>query len=658
MATFYIDPTRANGTRAEAAAYTPAGLTAGNIYGTAQAAYAAAGGNNHTFLARKGLFHDPVGGVFYASLNTKTGCTFGAYIDTALGDTTALENPIFDGFYYMAPTDANDALWTHNAASPGTWYIEFDGTSGKPTAAATPTSLRTGGVNNGALNRPGNSQRCIGEFQRPANTLANVGASNWPLPCTGETQGIWFCNISSPFRLTVWTGSTTKAPPTFHNGIQLTMSGLSVQRGFISRNGGINNVIQDITLWGVWSASYGHQTMTASAMSGTRIRRTASYAGTGSCYVLTGSGSGPFPISDIIIEDSTVDRMVGKYGIDTASIDFMNDEIVFLEQNVTNVIFRRFNFTTSTNHTAVRISSEAGGSLYNPTAITLLDGTITFVNATDGRGFGISNSKGVWVDNVTVNRAPTKSQITGQNITVSNCTFNNMSFNNDWTNPYWMVEVGNFSGDIQNLNLVFDHNVYDASQSPMCLSPFVFTTFNSSSFGLNTNQCAITNSLFILNNNNQGMFTLAPSGTTAQTNFPIQNQNIKNNYCCRPDGAALNATGFTSPTYAFTVDQPLNGFLGSSGNLTGTYAAAKVDPTYMPNATSPLVAAGLRAVSMTMSDGSAYNLQDRSDARKFAYKNVPSIGKYEPISSRTASIARQTAAARITAAARSTRVIG
>jgi hypothetical protein len=193
MTTWYVDASMPTDT---ADGLTPA--TAKQNYKTA---YLAAT-DGDTILLRAGRCYAPVAG-FYTQVRKRL--TIEPY-DLTPGADPWDDYPCLDSLTYE---NADATGWAH--AGSGVWYKVF--------GSAKTVRLWTGGSNTGVLK----SQRTIGTARsRTPGATADVEATI----ITALTNGagdVWHpCGSGLSWRLYVYTGSTTVAPPAFYNGLVLS----------------------------------------------------------------------------------------------------------------------------------------------------------------------------------------------------------------------------------------------------------------------------------------------------------------------------------------------------------------------------------------------------------------------------------------------------
>jgi hypothetical protein len=199
--------------------------------------------SNDTLLFRKDRFYDPFNG-FYPVIGfpeLRQNLTIGTY------GPDGEPSPVFDSLTYEA---SNATGWALEGAGTGVWSKFY-------TTSNVVGRLFVGGYNNG--NRV--NLRNPGTAMRRAKTATGSLASG---PTNGNTtvaaiianlnaQDIWWSgNASVGWKLFIYTGSDTIAPPAFYNGLAMQMTDqatLGSSAAFTIRNAQ-DVLIENIDSWG------------------------------------------------------------------------------------------------------------------------------------------------------------------------------------------------------------------------------------------------------------------------------------------------------------------------------------------------------------------------------------------------------------------------
>jgi len=626
MTIFYIDPTSGadqNGGNpiADGTSFTPAvgskGL--GVIYSNMATAYLAAGGSGHQFYCRRGYYHNRSGIAFFSSFLTKSNCVFGDY-----GAPSAFK-PILDGFLYHSPTAAADALWTHSGN--GVWYIELAGATGQA------RSFRTGV----GTSEYSNTSRELGQYWNPAFSVTDLGKNN-----DGIKQSIWFPDTGSPYRITVYTGSTTQAPPSFYNGITIAQPGVTVSNGLVFRNGAANNICKNLEIRGTCVATLGSSILTSGGTSNLVFNGVDSIACSKACIVFNSEGAAGYIVRGASWTNGIIDsKATGPQSINSPVTDFQNDDPIKIADACEGILINTFKVYCGTVHTAINVSPDnSSAPTQFPSNIIISNGYIEFTSeSNDGRALGIDNVKGCILQGLTFRNTSTKCQVGGQDTYIIGCDFGPLAYNSDASNQRFLLEITNFPAQIAPTNTVVINNVFRTQGNPISKSAIGINTYSTAVAGVGANAISICNNLAILDPQD-GFIALAPYNAAAQAAKPINaTQQITNNYVCRSDGSAglastANVSG-TIQTDTYVNDQPLNGFLASSGNIGGTLDLATLNSDFVPKSGSPLIGAGTGLIARTTSGGLAFNLGTHMDRTGLSFKNPPTIGAYEKGFTRT-----------------------
>lgn len=623
MTIYYIDPTSGadqNGGNAiaDGTAFTPAvgSLGLGVIYKDMATAYGVAGGSGHTFAMRRGYFHNPVGNVFLAVFIQKTDCIIRDY-----GASTAAL-PVLDGYAYQSPTAANAALWTHSGG--GVWYYEPPGASGRCRLVRS----NVGYAGDSKTDRP------LGDFERSAATLGDVS-----LDGTNETGGIWYGATSGAYRITMYTGSTTIAPPIFFNGLAFAQAGYGVSNGISFRNSAARNKVMNLQIRGCATSALGAIQMTTGGVDGILFKDIVLEATYGNWCYLVGNGASGYTVKNVEFNNiQTNSYVTGPRSTDTPTIDGQNDDIFNFQDAVYGTKIINCEVNCSTVHAAFNTDGDA---TYSPRQLLIYNCVVNFTNSIDGRCFGLRKLYGGVLARIKIRGPSTKSQLGGQDLRVIGCDFGPLTYNSDSTNQRFLLEITNFAGDPAPRNVIVAHNVFSTLGSLVERACIGINTYSTSTAGVIANTIAIVNNFATLELQD-GFVCTAPYDAAAQVANPISNQNITNNYVTRSDGAAAlattgNSTG-TLQSNVFTANQPLNGFIGSVSNIGATLGQALVTVDNVPLSGSPLLLAGVNTISMTDSFGLNYNFGYCRDFNGVVFNNPPSIGAYEKTYTRTARV--------------------
>jgi len=530
MTIAYIDPTLAiDDTTAvgwpftSGATYTPTSFVGGSIgtgkiYNTPAAAYTDLGGGGHQFCLRYGYFHNRTGTALFAAFWSKSFCTVRGY------GNRLLAKPVLDGFIYQSPTPANDALWTHSGG--GVWYYE------PPGAVSQCRSFRTGVGFSG----DSNTSRVMGKYWRPASSAGNVTYGS-----IGETGGIWFGANSGPWRITVYTGSTTVAPPTFYNGITISQQGSGVANGLVCRNGGSYNIFKDFQIWGSAFVGCGAATHTTAGVDGISFQNVDMIGCLKTGFQSASIGASGY-ISRNVSWSGIYNAMIsGPDGADTPTVDIQNDDIFQINENSEGTYIHDFQVYVGTVHTVLNMASETGGILYRPSQTVIRNGiAIMDKYGIDGRPIGVSAIKGLIIDNFEAYNFSTKAQIGGQDITIINSYFGPLGYNSDPSNQRSLLEFTNFAGDPAALNINVLHNVFDTRGLGLVKAAVGVNTYPTASFSVAKDQILLANNICIMDPQD-GFFNLTPYNSVAQ-GFPMPVVNGTLSAATVGAGRTLNAT--------------------------------------------------------------------------------------------------------------------
>jgi len=627
MTIYYIDPSLAvDDTGAlgypftSGAAYTPTGVAgsrgAGKIYALASDAYTNAGGNTHQFYFRRSFYHDKSSGVFLSAFITKTGLVVDSYGTGAL--------PVLDGFLSYPPGPASDALWTYSGN--GLWYIEPAG------ATSVAYTLRTG------MGPISTTSRKIGSFWRRAYSVADIG----PTACDTK-QSIWFSDTGSPYRITVYTGSSTMAPPSYYNGIQITQNGSGVGTGLINRNGAAYNTFKNIDIWGVNNNGIGCASLTTASVNNISFNNVNLY-GCWNVYArFAANGASGYTIKGVSYTNSIVDNLAfGPNSIDNATLFWQKDDPIFVQDLVEGALIYNVSVKTGSIHTALNISSDNDSSpTYLPRSIVMGKVKVEqYLEAVDGRALGVNNAVGVILSGITTINTSAKSQVSGQNVYIVGCNFGPLNVNYTASEQRFLLELTNFPNCISPLNRNVINNTFRTEGPALNKAAIGINTYSTAVTGVPASSLCISNNLAILDPTD-AFIARAPYNAAADAAKPISNtQQILNNYVCRSDGSTglattANATG-TIAADSYVNDQPLNGFMASSGNFGNTLSVAQVNSALVPTSSSPLLRTGVYGIALTDASGLSFTFYSRKDNKGVPYYNPPTIGAYESSYSRTA----------------------
>lgn len=619
MTIIYIDPNLAiDDTTAvgwpfsNGSAYTPTGVQGskgpGVIYDSPANAYSSVAGSGHQYGLRRGRFFDRVGAALFNAYWTKSFCTTFTW-----GDPTAAK-PVLDGHIYHTPTPANDALWTY--AGAGTWYIELAGATNACRA------FRTGV----GFDPDSKTSRRVGKFWIPAANVNDVVGHK------GGVTGIWFGATGAPYRITVYTGTAAIAPPTFYGGISISQQGSGVANGLIVRNGASYNQFRDFQIWGAAFEGCGADSFTAGGAVGNTFEGVDIIA----CYknqVIFGSNQAAGFIarsnswSGLI--DMQQDNIESK---DNPTTNFLNDDLIKMVDGTEGTYIHDFEVRCNTVHTVINMTPESGGILYRPKNNTIMRGKITMSQyAIDGRALGIGAVQGLNIIDVYITGTCTKSQVSGQNINIVACYFGPLAYNAQANNQRSTLEITNLNGDPAVLDVNILNNVFNTSGNSVAKAAISINTYVTAVAGVAANVVCIANNIAI-GDLTDAFFAKLPYNAAADAAKPISNQQILNNYFVRADGATAiastgNATGDIQND-AFSLTQPLNGFMGSSGNLGGTAAVAKVSTDGFPASDSPVIGAGATDISRVDAAGNTYIKSFFVGAFGKIFGKTPNIGRY------------------------------
>ena len=593
---YYVDPSMAvdeGPIKSNGQAYTPPGVnkkgaayTPGFIYGTFAAALAAASGTYNFILLRRGFYHAP-------TPNYIVGVSFLTISD--YGSVT-LEKPRFDLNQYLAPTLAEDSLWTNNFN--GTWSRVFAGTT---SVTAAKSAFWAGALN------VSNTSRLQGVFKRRAPTLASV-----------DKNAPWYIDPGGPFTVTIWTGSNNVAPPSFYNGIAVNLAAAlaSPNQCLQFRNSCNDILVSYLTIIGAPKAVVGCGNFTTGGVTNLTFDNiTLHSCADGFGYIA--DNAGVYSILNPRITNLTIDANVTAEGNDTDNTT-MNADWITADNNVYGLLVDKFTITTGNCHAALNITN-------NPTAIprnfVFSNGTITFITGVnDGRGFGLNLIQNTLVKNVTIVNQASTSELSGVSVRLENVIWKGGQKNIDEKEGrlFLIIEsrVPPDSGDSD--RLVLEHCVFDQTNSAdLSLVTCVgFRCFASAGGALPIDAGAVTiaNCLAILKPG--GGFVGIHPGVALGLAATVGNQIITNNYVTRPDGAPVNKQGRYQDAVSTWTDELLNGFIGTT-SITGTVLAAlNITSGYKPNSGSPLIGAGV-------------HLGYRQDSESIQYRNPPTIGAYE-----------------------------
>lgn len=561
----YIDPTLGaddGGPYAEGAAYNPSypladgsASPAGHIYSTCKAAYDAASGNGHRYYLRKGYCHDPVSGVFFTSLFTRSNTWFSAY-----GPAEA-ETPVLDAVVYLS--DATG--WTPHGSVPGAWNYSLTGVTADN--ADVKGRLWVGRENSGPLV----SQRSVGTSRRRAAlSVANLSLTN-----SSENAGLWYVTAGSPSVLTVMSDVSTE-PPIYWGGIGLVFENLSAgtARGIVMRNGASGNRVSDLAVSGTTFKPLGISGITTDSTCDSNAFvniDTRSFIGDG--FIVSGASAARNITNtyvsglSAILDSSALESDAGTTN------DFANSNPMTLYGFADTTYIHNFVYEGHSVHSVF----DANLTSNDPPSNVFVDGvTITFfAGSSDGRAWGGFVDSG-YFRNFAITGAPTRSQWGGINFEVAYGTVSNSTNTNkdakDQYQFFKMVTTGQPTGTTTAGFAIHDVT-FDIANDPLAKCAVWFEGFDAAALGASGEPAANAVELYdciVIASNSQGLIV---NGTqpTAPDAWPSQNihDNVVVNAAAIGQNFSTATSGSSPPTY---TTQALNGYFGCSWNSVVTSA--------------------------------------------------------------------------------------
>lgn len=557
----YIDPTLGaddGGPYAEGATYDPSFLLAdgsaspsGKIYSTCKAAYDAAAGDGHRYYLRKGYFHDPVSGVFFNSLFTRSDTLFSAY-----GPASA-SLPILDGVVYLS--DATG--WTPNGTISGAWDYALTGVTANN--ANLKGRLWVGRKNEGNLT----SQRPSGTGRRrAASSLSNLSLTN-----SSANAGLWYITAGSPSILTVMADVGT-APPVYWDGIGLVIENFSSNpsRGIVFRNGASRNRVEYLEVQGTNFKPLGIVGFsTDSTCDGNAFVNVGVRSFIGNALNLEGPTAAR-TVTNTYISNMTAVAQSNAFECEAGSNDFLNLNPWSFGGWVNTVYCYDISYEGHNTHTACELTL----LLDQPPSNVYFDGVdVNFLpGATDGRAGG-GFLAGGYFRNFTITNAPARTQFVGTNFEIAygtvidDGTNTNKTASDQFQSFKFVVDTYDPAGTTT-ANLSIHDVEFNLAASSVVKAPFWFDGYDSASLSAPEQPAANAVSIYNCRATLSATQGFVVRGVNAGSRpDPWPDQNIHDNVVVNTAlvGQNFSATNSQSLTPIYT-SQLLNGFFGCSAN--------------------------------------------------------------------------------------------
>lgn len=592
----WVDPTLAldEGTFNSGDLYTPPGTdkngvaypTGGRIYDTMANARAAFAGTGNRMYFRRGMYHVPDG-----AFTTTARQEFSDY------GPTSLPVPIIDCNSYFAPGQAEDSLWTHIGG--GIWTQALAGAT-----SYTNCSLWTG-ASQGTVYK-----RTQGTLRRRAASANSVGPN-----------AIWYVDTGSPYTITVWTGSTTLAPPTAYGGIIINQISATrcINRAFVFRNGANGGRVSYLKIIGSASTCVGVFSLTSASVSDLQVTNVE----LNSCndgFTLSGNAAGTFSATNIRLRNIVVNANITPVGIDLSPSDWLNADWFNFSGLVSDVVVENVLVLTGNCHVVLNTGNLGSGPYYRPSNLTYRNIVVQFLpGSTDGRSIGSMAVTDINYTNVWTYDAPSHGAISGQRIKLQSCGWIDAQLNSvnvsECAQVMAVMSRSEAQNQIANSAIEFYNCVFDTRNSTdQCVGSLAFITYTTTGGALDMplNSVTVKNCLS-LHGVGRGFILKSPlTGASAVINDQI----ITNNVAAVVSGTAINKIGQVNYAPAAWTDDGLNVTLGAASNTSTLQSALLLVSGYRPGVASPLIGAGSH---------SGY----RTDASGVQFYNPPSIGAYE-----------------------------